>query len=305
MRIAALDLGTNTFLCLIAEVWQGQITRILSDQARVVRLGQGVHQNRMFHPEALERAQACLFDFASEIRHHAAEKVVACATSAARDATNGDELLRIGAQNGISIEIISGEREAECTYWGAVGRKLDKHTKVGIIDVGGGSTEFMVGDATGILKKISVDVGSVRMTEQFVTSHPVPAPDMQKMQAHITHQFKKVQSQFSDFKPTMHIAVAGTPTTIAAIDQARPFDPRFVDNYVLSVAKLKNWEQQLAAMTILKRQTLVGMDPARADVIVAGTMLLRLGGEAFGAEQMKVSIRGLRYGLALAAEETK
>ncbi len=300
MKIAALDLGTNTFLCLIVEVEQGRILRVLSDQARVVRLGQGVHQNRQFHVEALARADACLADYAAEIRRHSVDRIVAAATSAARDVSNGYELLRIGARNGMQIEIISGQREAECTYWGTVGCQLDSEALVGIIDVGGGSTEFIVGDANGILKKISVDVGSVRMTEQFITGHPISFAEMQKMQAQIHCQLEKVRSDFAKLKPNKIIAVAGTPTTLAALDQAKPFDPIYVDGYQISVTKLKYWEEQLAEMTIQQRQALVGMDSARADVIVAGTMALRMGCEALGLEQMRVSIRGLRYGLALA-----
>ncbi|MCM2281170.1 MAG: Ppx/GppA family phosphatase [Bdellovibrionaceae bacterium] len=305
MRVAAIDLGTNTFLCLVADVERGEITRVLSDQARVVRLGQGVHGTRRIHPEALARADECLRDFSQEIARHAGvDKIVACATSAARDAENGDELLKIGRKHGIEIEIISGEREAEATYWGTVGGGSGDRAlvgTVGIIDVGGGSTEFIVGDAQGIRRRLSVDVGSVRMTELFVASHPVRAEEMAAMAQHIRAKFAQIPQAFARENVSNFIAVAGTPTTLAAVDLGLAFEAEIVHGHRFSVDALKQWTERLAGMTVSERQQLAGMDSRRADVIVAGVLVLRLAAEAFGATALTVSVRGLRYGLALLA----
>lgn len=300
MRIAAIDLGTNTFLCLVADIEGGEVVRVLSDRAQVVRLGQGVHQNRELHPEALARADICLREFAAEIQKHGpVDKVVACATSAARDSQNGIKLLEIGRKHGIPIEIISGEREAEATYRGTVGKNFSG--SVGIVDVGGGSTEFIVGDASGIKKRISVDVGSVRMTELFITGHPVSAPELIAMERHLREKLVVVQQTFSSFQVNRFVAVAGTPTTLAAVDMGMPFDAETVQGYTLPVSKLLAWTTKFAEMTIREREVLSGMDPKRADVIVAGVLVLRLSAEAFGAKNLEVSVRGLRYGLALIA----
>jgi exopolyphosphatase/guanosine-5'-triphosphate,3'-diphosphate pyrophosphatase len=301
MRVAAIDLGTNTLLCLIADVRNQKIEKVISDKVQVVRLGQGVHENRKFHPEALARADKCLKEFSEEISKHKVDKIVACATSAARDVKNAHELIEIGQKYGINIEIISGEREAECTFWGTVGR--DVKGSVGIIDVGGGSTEFMVGDAKGIAKKVSVDVGSVRLTELFISKHPVPAPELQKVRSYINDKLKIIETNFSGLKFQKVIAVAGTPTTIAAIDMGKPFDAKSVHGYKLSLAKLDDWTQRLAQMTVEERQKISGMDPKRADVIVAGAAVLSEGCKALKTNELEVSIQGLRYGIALLAEE--
>jgi exopolyphosphatase/guanosine-5'-triphosphate,3'-diphosphate pyrophosphatase len=300
MRIAALDLGTNTFLCLIADVDAGEIKRVISDQARVVRLGQDVHQSRRFHPEALARAEACLADYASEIRKQSVDRIVAAATSAARDVANGEELLAIGRKHGIPIEIISGVREAESTFLGTVSGRPS--APAAIIDVGGGSTEFIFGDAAGIKEKISVDVGSVRMTELFVTGHPIAARELDAMAGHIREKLQPVARKLRGLGLRQGIAVAGTPTTLAAIDMGKPFDAELVHGYRFRIEKLHAWTNRLAAMTIAERQALNGLDAKRADVIPAGSLVLALGCEALGLSEIEVSIRGLRYGLALLAE---
>ena len=301
MRAAAIDLGTNTFLCLIADVRDRKIAKVISDQVKVVRLGQGVHENRRFHPDALKRADETLKEFSQEIAKHNVDRIVACATSAARDVSNGEELLAIGRRHGIEIEIISGEREAECTFWGTVGRDLNE--TVGIIDVGGGSTEFMVGDAGGIQKKISIDIGSVRLTELFITQHPVPDFELKRVRDYISGKLSPLQDAFKGLQPTKMIAVAGTPTTLAALDMGKPFDVETVHGYRLPLVKLNAWTKRLAGMTVEERQALSGMDPKRADVIVAGASVLAQGCEAMQASELIVSIQGLRYGIALMAGE--
>lgn len=301
MRVAALDLGTNTFLCLIADVENGEITRVISDQARVVRLGQGVHQSRSFHPEALRRADECLRDYAEEIRRHNVSRIVAAATSAARDVTNREELLQIGRRHGIDIEVISGEREAECTFAGTIDGPIE--SEIAIIDVGGGSTEFILGDQTGITKKVSVDVGSVRLTELFVTKHPVAKDEMLALRKYIDEKMEQARRELGDRAPKRVVAVAGTPTTLAALDMGLPFDAHLVHGYQLELTKLRAWIERLASMTVKERQALGGMDAKRADVIVAGALILYLGGEHFQSTALEVSVRGLRYGLARMAEQ--
>ena len=307
MRVAALDLGTNTFLLLIADVHAnergGAIDKVLQDEARVVRLGQDVHKTRKFHPEALERADQTFAEFARYIGSYKCEKILACATSAARDVSNGDALIQLAAKYKIPVEIISGEREAELTFRGTVGDDLDE--PVIIIDVGGGSTEFILGGPGGIEKRESVDIGSVRLTEMFVTQHPVPEEQMKKLNDYISEKLMGIKERFGGTQ-TKVIAVAGTPTTLAAMDQKQAFDSKRVQGHVLSKEKLKMWLDRLADMGVQERRALAGMDAKRADVIVAGTMILQMATEMLGASQLEVSVKGLRYGVAksLAGETT-
>jgi exopolyphosphatase / guanosine-5'-triphosphate,3'-diphosphate pyrophosphatase len=297
MKVAALDLGTNTFILLVAEVESGRVTRVLHDEVRVVRLGQGVHKNRRFHPEALERARECFADFAKVIRSHQVHKTLACATSAARDVENGHELVELAADAGIPVKIISGEKEAELTFLGAVGDEAGE--PVVIVDVGGGSTEYIFGDHRGLVARTSVDIGSVRLTELFVTSHPIPDSEVRQMDAYIQTKIDEAKAGFPDFSAAKLIAVAGTPTTLATLDQGRAFESDRVHGYELGVDRTKDWVDRLSRMSVEERRNLAGMEPKRADVIVAGAMILQKSAETLGALSMEVSIRGLRYGVAL------
>src|SRR5262249_6939279 len=142
MRVAALDLGSNTSLLLIAQMEGARLVRVLHDETTITKMGQGVHANRRFHPEALARLDACFASYAKTIRELKCDKVVAVATSAARDVSNGHELLDLGKKHGIPIHIISGDKEAQLTFKGAL---CDRESTIGIavVDVGGGSTEII------------------------------------------------------------------------------------------------------------------------------------------------------------------
>lgn len=299
MRVAGLDLGTNTFLLLVADVsvdanGESKIDRVLNDEVRIVRLGQEVHKNRMFHPEALARAEETFRGFSEIIRAQKCERVLACATSAARDVGNKQILIDLGAKYGIPVEIISGEQEAEMTFRGTVD---DLKESVVIIDVGGGSTEFIAGSPTGIDQRESVDIGSVRLTELFVHHHPVPADEMSAMTTYIYDKLEGIRIRFGPLK-TKVVAVAGTPTTLAAVDQGLQFESNRVHGHILTKQKLQMWLEKMAKMTVEERRSLAGMEPKRADVIVAGTLTLLKSLEALGGNEMEVSVKGLRYGVA-------
>lgn len=176
MKVAALDLGSNTFLCLICEVEQLAITQTYSDEVQVVRLGQGLSASKKFHPDALVRARECLSKFKTLIDQHRPEKILAMATSAARDAENKQELFQICADLNIPIEIIPGEKEADITYRGATSGQTSTSNRL-IVDIGGGSTEFIFGQGLHINFARSFDIGCVRLTEKFISQQPTP--DMQ------------------------------------------------------------------------------------------------------------------------------
>lgn len=298
MRVAALDLGSNTFLMLIAEVENGKIEKVILDECRVTRLGQGVHANRKFHPDALARAELCLAEFAGLIRSKSAAKVIAVATSAARDVADGDKLLEMGRKLGIPIQIISGAQEAEITYDGATA-DFDEMKSAAVIDVGGGSTEVIGKSASGDLKGISFDMGSVRLTEMFLPRHPCTAGDLAQLDAYIRETLAAQAEQLEGVGPEV-IAVAGTPTTLAAVDLAKPFDERQVHKYRFTTQGLWEWREKLAALSVEQRQALVGMQPNRADVLVAGVSILALTAEQLKAKSIVVSTKGVRYGVARA-----
>lgn len=301
-RFAGLDLGTNTFLCLIADVdsVSGDVT-VVRDEVRIVRLGQGVDANKALHPEALLRAEACFKEFENFVLEAKPEKVLAVATSATRDSTNGHLLIELGRKHGIPIEVISGEREAELTFQGS----LESHWQglTAVIDVGGGSTEVIIGDKNGIVLRFSADVGSVRLTEKYVTSHPIAAAEMQEMEYLVRRRLHegllKSAAVWSELRPKIQnvVAVAGTPTTLAAVVLGKPFEADSIHGFSLSMKTLEDMTSNLASKTVEQRQAMGGMEPKRADVIVAGAICLKEAGRLLGADALEVSIRGLRYGV--------
>lgn len=296
-KVAALDLGTNTFLCLIAEGTEKGITKVHRDLVQVVRLGQGVGQTGEFHPDALARARQCLTEFKKEIDAQGVDQILAMATSAARDAKNGKELFRIGEELGIPIKIIPGEDEARITYQGATAGSTDSQKTSLVIDVGGGSTEFIVGKDKEILFGQSLDIGGVRLTEKFISIQPVEESDRQELDQHIQSQLSTLLSELQKYKIDQIIAVAGTPTSVVAIEVGG-FDEKKVDGFFLTKERLKYWVEEFARTTVEEKKTKYQLG-GRADIIFAGTSILLAAVEALKMEGLVVSTKGVRYGVAL------
>ncbi|MBX2995647.1 MAG: Ppx/GppA family phosphatase [Bdellovibrionaceae bacterium] len=299
MKVAALDLGTNTFLCLIAQVEGGRVTHVFDDQVRVVRLGQDVNQTRRFHPDAIKRAREALTEFSLLIQKHRPDKVLAMATSAARDVTNGEELFEIGRDLGIPLQIIPGEREAEITYAGAVAGFGDQKKRL-IIDVGGGSTELIVGQGTRMIAGESLNLGCVRLTEKFALKTPAEPAKLDEVSKWIRQEMAPTLGRLIQNSEGLDeiVAVAGTPTELARIEVGA-FIPEKIDGFPLSEAKLLDWTRKFAADSKDAIQQKYGVHPGRADVILVGAMILLECLRLTGVKEMIVSTKGVRYGIAL------
>lgn len=297
MKVAALDLGTNTFLCLIAEGDHTGVKKVHKDLMKVVRLGQGVDKTGEFHPDALKRAEECLREFKKVIDAEQVDQVLAMATSAARDAKNGAELFKIGKALNIPIEIIPGEDEARITYQGATAGGVKANKTNLVVDVGGGSTEFIKGLNSKILFGESLDIGAVRLTERFVTEQPVAESERQKLWNYIEQQIEKVLPELKKEKIDEIIAVAGTPTAIAAAELGG-FDENKVDGYLLSLERLKYWMDEFANTTVAVKQEKYHLG-GRADVIFTGVSILYMLVKALNMQGLTVSTKGVRYGVAL------
>ena len=297
MRIAALDLGSNTFLMLIADVdpHTSRIQKVILDQTQVTRLAQGVHENRRFHKEALFRAEQCLEQYASLIKKHHVDQVVAVTTSAARDVENKEELLKIGQRLKIPISVISGDEEARLTYQGSTFDLRDP-ASYAVVDVGGGSTEIL-GFKEGQVCGCSVDVGSVRLTEMFVSNDPITKNEIFNIESYIQKCLQEKKSQFPFAQKV--VAVAGTPTTLAAVIQGVDFSESAIHGYQLTLEQMLRCREMMVDLTLNQRKHLKGMDPARADVIIAGMTILKSFVEFLEVEEVYVSTKGVRYGLAL------
>lgn len=298
MRVAALDLGTNTFLCLIADGNSAGIQTVHKDLMQVVRLGQEIDRTGRFHPEALARAKSCLESFKQEIQSYKVDKILAMATSAARDAENGDELFKIGQELGIPIEIIPGEDEARITYQGAIAGKKSSDTKAYlVVDVGGGSTEMILGKGSQIIFGQSADIGGVRLTEKFVTNQPICEAEQKLISAYIREQVAGVIAELKKHSIDEVAAVAGTPTSIAAIELGG-YDDKKVDSFFLSKGRLEFWNKRFAETTVQEKKEKYDLG-GRADIIYAGSLILLEILNELNMSGLTVSTKGVRYGVAI------
>ena len=310
MKVAALDLGTNTFLCLIVEVESGVIKKIIDDQVRIVRLGQGMNRQvggkKTIHPEALIRAKSCLKEFAEIIQRHKPDKVLAMATSAAREATNAAELFKIGQEFQIPIEVIPGAREAEITYEGSISGQQNSAQAFLVIDIGGGSTEIILGHGAEVQFSKSLNIGCVRLTESFLPTQPASPENLTRLRQEIADQIKvlkqEVMSQFKCTDDYLALAVAGTPTELARI-QIGEFKAEKIDGFQLTKEQLTTWETSFSKLTPEEIARNFGVSAGRADVILVGVMILQEFCRAFNIKGVEVSTRGVRFGVALEIEK--
>lgn len=302
-RLASIDLGTNTFLLLIAERQDGRLAPVCEREA-IVRLGKEVDAEGNLTEEAMQRGLDCLQEYLRLVREHHATRVIAVGTSALRDASNREVFRqRVQAETSLAVHIISGETEARLTYAGALSNQQELAEPIAVMDIGGGSTEIVTGTYEEPHSARSVDIGSVRLTERFLRSDPVTAAELAtvRQQAQAAMLAVWPRTEFDQIRSL--VGTAGTITTLAAMaQQLTEYDPARVDGYVLSKKTLRTLGAQLSGLTIAQRRKLPGLPPARADVILAGAMILETFMDTYDFDEIIVSHRGLRYGVLLDPE---
>lgn len=299
-RSAFIDIGTNTILCLIADIRDTGRFRVLDDMAEIARLGEGVDQTGMIGAPGEQRAVEILARYRDRCNDLGVEAISAVGTSALRDAKNSGEVrARIRDALGIEIRVISGAEEAGYSFLAVQrGLSLIGHELL-VIDIGGGSTEFILGNENGVSRALSIDVGSVRLTERYLHSDPVSAEEVAAMsfavEAHLAGIPNEIAARAGN---ATWVGIAGTFTTLAAIERklAR-YSHSQVHGSVLTLAEVKRQVARLQARTIAERKQILGLEPKRADVIFAGAYLIEKLMESLGAKQVLVSDQGVRYGL--------
>lgn len=306
-RAAVIDVGTNSVLLTVARQLRGDDPsgdRYVAEveRATITRLGEGVDRTRQLAPAAIERTLACLRDYAELIRLHAAERVAIVGTSALRDAQGGEAFIeQASAIVGAPLEVISGEREAELTFRGALSG-LTVEGPVVVFDIGGGSTEVIAGSVQRqpfVLRSTgarSFDVGSVRLTERHVRTDPPRAEEIAAIRADVRAIWSEEDLPIAGF-PTL-VGVAGTVTTLAALALGlERYEPEKVHGAVLEAGAVDRLVERLAALPLAERRRLPVLDPRRADVIVAGAVLCSEVLRWLGGAELVVSDRGVRWGL--------
>ena len=295
-RFASIDIGTNSVLLLVAERGPDGRFAAMLERAEITRLGRGVDKSRTLAPEAIEDTLKVLESYTAEARALGARAIAATATSAARDASNGSEFLRaVAERTGVKVEIIAGEEEARLAFasaWADFGGE----GPLVVLDIGGGSTEFIYGDSAGAVTfRRSFDVGSVRLTERWIASDPPSAEERAKITAHLDETFLQLPAP----PVGAHlVGVAGTVTTICAVARAiDPYDAARVHGARLTAIEVSSTLDRLCALPLADRRALPGLQPKRADVIPAGALILEAAARRLGANEVRVSDRGLRWGL--------
>lgn len=280
-RVAAIDCGTNSIRLLIADVpdasGRGELTDVVREM-RVVRLGQGVDATGQLAPEALERTFAAARDYAQLIQDHGAERVRFAATSATRDAANRQVFVD-GIRDilGVEPEVITGDEEAALSFAGASSvLPIAQDDAVLVVDLGGGSTEFVLGDSRGVIAARSVDIGCVRLTERHLRSDPPTAAEIAAAEADVDAALDLAAGTVPLTRATAVVGVAGSVTTITAHALGlREYQPHRIHGASLSLESISDAAGSLLAMTRHERSALPFMHPGRVDVIGAGALVWR------------------------------
>jgi exopolyphosphatase / guanosine-5'-triphosphate,3'-diphosphate pyrophosphatase len=296
MRVGVVDLGTNSTRLLVADVADSRVEEV-ARRTRITRLGEGVDERHKLLPLPIARVRNVLADYRRELDELGAERVLAVGTSAIRDADNGEAFLgEIEWSYGFTTRLLSGEDEADLTRRGVAngrglgvnGRGLGADTLV--LDVGGGSTELIAAEV-----RTSLDLGCVRLTERFLHSDPPSGSELDASAA-------AVREALPDLHPTTAIGVAGTVTTLAALDLGlAEYDPDRVHGHRISRRGVEEQLDRLASLPLSERRELPSLEPERAPVIVAGAVIVREVLARYGLDELEASERDILHGAALEA----
>jgi len=275
-RIAAIDIGTNSMRLMLCEIVGNSIAK-KEKELIVTRIGKDVSKTGLITEKSFIRNIDALKYFKNKADRYGAQEVLAIATSAVRDAANGKAFAEAAkTQAGVKVEIISGEEEAELGLQGVMSEMHDPQESVLVIDIGGGSTELVLGSREKIDYSVSIPAGAVRMTEQFVKGNPIGNEEAKKMKDKLEELFKAPMEYLGKSRIDKLIAIGGTATTTAAIFHALSiYNPEIVHNTVIEIDFIADTFRRLKSMTVQERWDVKGLQKERADVIPAGMYILQ------------------------------
>ncbi|MEQ1679046.1 MAG: Ppx/GppA phosphatase family protein [Nitrospira sp.] len=300
-RFAGIDIGTLTCRLLIADLAPGHPLTELRSERRILRLGEGVDQTKRLSPVAMDRVIACLQEWRNVIDGYQVEQSSVVATSAVRDAVNRDEFFeRVKREAGFDVEVISGEEEARRTLLGIRSGLPTGVTDILALDIGGGSTEFIL-DRPGDKPIVrSINIGVVRLCERVLHHDPPTAEELQQAREWVIRETKAAVATMGDYRQARFVGTAGTVTSLAAMAQKLPtYEPARIHNYVLRLETIRELERALLTRTKAERVGLPGLEKNREEVIAAGTIIVRTIMDALGLRECLVSDLGLREGVLI------
>lgn len=313
MKYASLDIGTNTFRLLIAEV-EGAALKPLLYKRTITRLG-GNFTEAGIDPKAAERAFSALSDFRRIVSENGVDKVYAVATSVVRRARNRDWfLIEVNKRTGFRLDVISGDEEARLSLLGVMNVIKDSRVNRLVMDIGGGSTEFITTKGGDIRGAWSMEMGVVHLTEKFLKSDPPLGSELNSLEDDIKGVVGEIKGlmakdgidpvEYSAARGALLVGTAGTITTLAAMDQdLETYDRDRINNYTLTLQKVKNMYKRLSVMTLKEREDVLTLEKGREDLIIPGSAITFIVMESFGFQEIKVSDAGLLEGIILRASK--
>ncbi|HEX9966529.1 MAG TPA: Ppx/GppA phosphatase family protein [Solirubrobacterales bacterium] len=298
-RVAVIDVGSNSTRLLIADVADGNVAK-LERQSRVTRLGRGVDLTGQLSAEAIEATCDAIGDYAALCEQLEVEATTTIATSAVRDASNGDAFVaELRERFALTARVLDGGEEARLTYLGATHERPPAEPTL-VIDIGGGSTELIVGHGDRIDFEHSMQVGVVRHTERHITGDPPTAAELEELAADVRGSIEAAVPADQAARVAAGIAVAGTPTSLAAVElELEPYDPERVHGHVLSLETIQRLLSLFASRPLAERVEIVGLHADRAPTIIAGVVILVEAMRAFDLARIRVAEHDILFGAAL------
>ncbi len=309
---AAIDVGSNTIRLLIGDVRDHRIEEVLYER-KITRLAEGIDQDRILRDERIEASLSVLREFSSLIQRQGVKTVRAIATSALREASNADIFIRrVLADTGIPIEVISGEKEAEFTLKGILSAFPDSslitcHSSL-IIDIGGGSTEWILCEGKNPVDMGSIPIGVIKLHENFIKTDPVSEADISALSREILSSLEilKERTKHHMDKKTCFIGTAGTFTTLASLDlQLETYSREKIHLHRIPFSRLCDMRRRLLAFPLRERKNVVGLEPERADLIIPGIQFTINIMESFTFDELTVSDNGLLEGVLLETQKER
>ena len=301
VRVAVVDIGTNSTRLLIGDVEGTGVTEI-ERRTTVTSMGRGVDHTGMICTDAVDDVCSVIADYKARYEEMGAERVMAIATSAVRDAVNGDAFIaELRERFNLDARLLTGAEEANLTYLGATSHRPAGGSTL-VFDIGGGSTELIVGTGSRVAFHTSLQAGTIRQSERHLTTDPPDPHELEDLAADIRNLIERAVAAEPEAKASRAIAVAGTPTSLAAIEQElEPYDPGRVHGYRLGLKPIQRMLSRLSSLPLAERLRVPGLHPGRAPTIVAGTVILVQVMRAFQINEIEVSELDILHGSALSA----
>ena len=296
-RKAVIDVGSSSIKFFLGELSEDGALKTIFDENDIQRIAEGLRKTGEISPEAMERNIAAISRFAKKARDNGADEIICIGTMALRNATNAvDFLKKVRETCDVKVKVISGEEEARLSYLAVLSGLPMQDEKIVIFDTGGGSTEFVFGQGSTVSKRFSVDLGNIRLTEKFFKNDPVTPEEVEACVKEIENTFTRydVRGEINQL-----VGMGGTVTSMGAVKhKMEVYKPDVIHGSKLSLEDIETQVQDFTKKTIEERRRTVGLQPKRADVILAGSCILRAILKLLGASEVTISDRGIRHGKA-------